>query len=126
MVAPRDFGSSHFLITDGANIVQIRQLSLARFGETFDLVDGRSALHEHQPADPSFAPANKGFELFIPVITSRLCVKERNDMFLKAVPNIEVCVDAHHARTNGTTRFKNQYPGTVEEQEDSEAEFDLQ
>ena len=58
MFASGDFGSPHFLVTDGAHVVQIRQFIFARFWKAFDFVNSRPPLHEDEPTDPRLAPGS--------------------------------------------------------------------
>ena len=49
-----------------------------------------------------------------------LITRSNKHTLLCLKPNIEVCVDTHHESSNSTSRFKEQYPSSVEKQKDSE------
>lgn len=93
VLAPRDLRGLHLLVADGANVVQSAQLLVFRFGQTVDLVHGRSALHKHRPTRASVAP------------------------------NIEICVDAHHNSPYSASALENENPSAVEKEEYAETKL---
>lgn len=94
MPTPGDLSRAHLLVADGADVVVRGQLLVSGVRQAVYLVDGRPSFHEDRPA---------GFGV---------------------APNIEVGVDAHHDRPDGTSALEQQDPGPVEEEEDPEAELD--
>lgn len=61
-----------YLVANGTDVVELLQLLQRSFGQRGDLVNGRSSFHENGPASSCLTP------------------------------NVEVRMDAHHERPNGT------------------------
>ena len=87
-------GHHHLLVADCADVVVPLDLFLTGVGQAVDFPHRRSPLHESRPA------------------------------VLRLAPDVEVGVDEHHARTDGSSTLKYQDPPTVEEEEDSKEKFD--